>query len=58
MVKWKKRQREGKGLANCVIFCAGGFDRLAEPIKDKDLVIAADGGLAHVQALGYLCVYY
>ena len=39
-------------MANCVIFCAGGFDRLAEPIKDKDLVIAADGGLAHVQALG------
>lgn len=39
-------------MANCVIFCAGGFDRLIAPIKDEDLVIAADGGLAHLQTLG------
>jgi len=39
-------------MANCVIFCAGGFDRLIQPIKDQDLVIAADGGLVHLQALG------
>lgn len=38
-------------LNTCVIFCAGGFDCLAEPIDGTDLVIAADGGLSHVQAL-------
>jgi len=39
-------------MKTCVIFCAGGFDRLAEPIGQDDLVIAADGGLRHTQALG------
>ena len=39
-------------MKTCIIFCAGGFDALAEPISKEDLVIAADGGLAHVQALG------
>lgn len=39
-------------MKTCVIFCAGGFDALAEPIRRGDLVIAADGGLRHTQALG------
>ena len=39
-------------MRTCVIFCAGGFDRLAKPIDKKDLIIAADGGLRHVQSLG------
>ena len=39
-------------MATCVIFCAGGFDKLAEPIEKDDLVIAADGGLVHAQRLG------
>lgn len=39
-------------MASCMIFCAGGFDRLIEPIQKGDLVIAADGGLSHVQRLG------
>ena len=39
-------------MANCVIFCAGGFDGLAKPIAHNDYIIAADGGLAHTQALG------
>ena len=39
-------------MATCVIFCAGGFDKLAEPIGKDDLVIAADGGLVHAQRLG------
>ncbi len=39
-------------MKNCIIFCAGGFDALIEPVKDTDCVLAADGGLAHVQALG------
>ena len=38
-------------MKTCVIFCAGGFDALAQPI-DGAYVIAADGGLAHTQALG------
>lgn len=36
----------------CVIFCAGQFGGLAEPIGPRDLVIAADGGLAYAQSLG------
>lgn len=39
-------------MQTCVIFCAAEFDRLAEPIGPGDYVIAADGGLRHVQALG------
>ena len=39
-------------MKKCVIFCAGGFDALAEPIENADLVIAADGGLTHAEKLG------
>ena len=39
-------------MAKCVIFCAGGFSGLAEPIQKDDLVIAADGGLVHTDRLG------
>lgn len=39
-------------VKNCVIFCAGGFRSLWEPVQDGALVIAADGGLAHAKALG------
>ena len=39
-------------MDTCVIFCAGGFAGLAEPIGKNDHVIAADGGLTHVQTLG------
>ena len=39
-------------MARCVIFCAGGFTALEEPIGCDDLVVAADGGLRHTQALG------
>ncbi len=38
-------------MACCVIFCAAGFDGLAAPIGPGDYIIAADGGLAHTQAL-------
>ena len=37
-------------MQNCVIFCAGEFHDLVEPVSG--LCIAADGGLQHVQALG------
>lgn len=39
-------------MAKCVIFCAGEFESLLEPILPDDLVIAADGGMRHTQRLG------
>ena len=39
-------------MNTCVIFCAAGFDGLLSPIPADALVIAADGGLRHTQALG------
>ena len=39
-------------MGSCVIFCAGGFSGLLRPIQPEDYILAADGGLAHVQALG------
>lgn len=39
-------------MKNCVLFCAAGFDRLAESIGADDFIIAADGGLAHTRTLG------
>ncbi len=41
-------------MGKCVIFCAGEFSSLAEPVSAEDYVIAADGGLRHVRALGIL----
>lgn len=39
-------------MGKCIIFCAADFFGLAAPIEDEDFIIAADGGLVHVQALG------
>jgi len=39
-------------MGNCLIFCAGGFDGLLEEVNKDDFILAADGGLAHVQSLG------
>ena len=39
-------------MKTCVIFCAAGFDSLAEPIGREDFVIAADGGFVHAEKLG------
>ena len=39
-------------MGKCIIFCAADFDGLIQPIAPDDLVIAADGGLRHTQALG------
>ena len=38
-------------MRNCVIFCAGDCLGPKLPIGAEDIVIAADGGLAHVQRL-------
>ena len=40
------------GMGKCVIFCAGDFSGLWEPVPADDFVIAADRGLLTVQALG------
>ena len=39
-------------MAMCIIFCAGGCDALVAPVAKEDYVIAADGGLRHLQKLG------
>ncbi len=39
-------------MKKCLIFCAGGFDGLLAPPAPEDILIAADGGLVHTQALG------
>ena len=39
-------------MGACIIFCAGGFDKPIRPIEAEDRIIAADGGLAHLNRLG------
>lgn len=39
-------------MSRCVIFCAGQFHGLSAPIREDDFLIAADGGLQHLEALG------
>ena len=39
-------------MGKCLIFCAAEFDALLEPPAAEDYILAADGGLRHVQALG------
>ena len=38
-------------MGKCVIFCAAEFDKLACPIAADDYILAADGGLRHLQKL-------
>ena len=39
-------------MGRCIIFCAAAFDALAAPLEPGDYLLAADGGLAHLQKLG------
>lgn len=39
-------------MGKCIIFCAAGFDGLVSPILPGDYLLAADGGLRHLQAMG------
>ena len=39
-------------MGKCVIFCAAEFDDLIMPPEQEDFLIAADGGLKHLQKLG------
>ena len=38
-------------MKTCIIFCAAEFDALAAPIGKDDYVLAADGGLRHLEKL-------
>ena len=38
-------------MKTCIIFCAAEFDTLAAPIGKDDYVLAADGGLRHLEKL-------
>lgn len=39
-------------MKKCIIFCAAEFDELAAPIGKEDYILAADGGLRHLEKLG------
>ena len=39
-------------MGRCLIFCAAEFDAPAVPIEQDDYLIAADGGLTHLEKLG------
>ena len=39
-------------MDTCIIFCAAEFDALAQPIEQGDFLLAADGGLRHLEKLG------
>ena len=39
-------------MKTCIIFCAAEFDALAAPIENNDYILAADGGLRHLEKLG------
>ena len=41
-------------MKRCIIFCAAEFDKLAAPIWKDDYLLAADGGLRHLQKLGLM----
>ena len=38
-------------MEKCIVFCAADFDKLAQEIQADDYVIAADGGLKHLETL-------
>ena len=38
-------------MKKCLIFCAAEFDRLAEAVEAGDYILAADGGLRHLNKL-------
>ena len=38
-------------MGNCLIFCAAEFDTLVQETAKDDFIIAADGGLVHLQKL-------
>ena len=41
-------------MGKCIIFCAAAFEALCHCVSEEDLVIAADGGLLHMQKAGLI----
>ena len=41
-------------MGKFLIFCAAQFDNLAAPVEDGDFILAADGGLRHVEKLNLI----
>ena len=39
-------------MGKCIIFCAAAFDTLLCSVSEQDFVIAADGGLRHLERCG------
>ena len=39
-------------MKKCIVFCAAEFDCLAAPLEKEDYIMAADGGLRHLEKLG------
>ena len=39
-------------MGKCIIFCAADFHGLVAPLEKDDYILAADGGLAHVEKMG------
>ena len=38
-------------MKKCIIFCAAEFDKLAAPVAQDDYILAADGGVRHLEKL-------
>ena len=38
-------------MGKCLIFCAAAFDKLACPVEAGDYILAADGGLRHLEKM-------
>ena len=45
------KRNGGNSVGKCVIFCAAEFDELLEPVERTDYLLAADGGLRHLEKL-------
>ena len=41
-------------MGRCIIFCAAEFTELIDPIQPEDYLLAADGGLSHMQKAGLI----
>lgn len=39
-------------MGKCLVFCAAEFDGLIQPAAEEDHIIAADGGLRHLEKMG------
>ena len=50
MIKWGKMDG-GIPVGKFVIFCAAEFDEFLEPVGSGDYLLAADGGLRHLEKL-------